>query len=267
MSERWRGRTALVTGASAGIGSELARQLAAGGANLVLTARRRERLEELRDGLAGKHGVGVEVVSADLSEPDGAPRLVEEVRGLGRHVDLLVNNAGYGLSGPFRANEWERERRMIQLNVTAPVELTKLLLPAMLERRSGDVLMVSSIAGFLAIPTFAVYAATKAFLLSFSVALGHELRGSGVRVTVVCPGGTDTEFLQVGGFTPTRWTRMGLMSAEAVASRALRAMARGRRYTITGLMNRFFTGLARLMPLALRLRAAVLFQKLAGGHT
>lgn len=264
---RWQGRTALVTGASAGIGTELAKLLAAGGCHLILTARRRERLEELAADLRQRHGVTVDVVTADLSEVGAADRLVDEVGTLGRTVDLLVNNAGYGMSGSFRDNDWDRELRMMHLNIISLVTLTKRLLPAMLERKRGDVLLVSSIAAFLPMPFFGVYAATKAFVLRFGEALAHELRKTGIRVTVACPGGTDTEFLQVGGYTPTRWTKLGLMPPDQVARISLKAMARGKRSRITGFMNRFFIGAVRLMPMWLRLRAAVLFQKLAGGHT
>jgi short-subunit dehydrogenase len=148
----------------------------------------------------------------------------------------------------------------------APAELTKLLLPDMLARKTGDILFVASIAAFLPAPFFASYAASKAYLRSFGEALGHELRGTGVRVTVLSPGGTATEFQRVAGMTPTRLAKLGTMPADAVARIGLRALARGRRSVIAGVMNKVMMWLAcRLLPLRLRLHAAALFQKAAGG--
>jgi uncharacterized protein len=263
---KWQRGTALVTGASAGIGEAFARRLAAAGCNLILSARRRERLEALRDELAPRHGVVIDVVPLDLATPGSACALHDEVRRLDRRVDLLVNNAGYGLSGRFVNNDEAREMRMIQLNAVSLVELTRLFLPEMVRRRSGDVLLVSSIAAYLSIPTFAVYAATKAFVTRFGEALGFELRGSGVHVTVVNPGGTESEFLDVAGMKPTKLTHLGMMTADRVAVLGLRAMERGRRSVITGLMNKVMIWLAsRFLWLGAQLRAALLFQRVAGG--
>jgi len=263
---RWKGKTALVTGASSGIGEAIARRLAAQGCHVILTARRRERLEKLRDELVAKHGVQADVIEADLSQTGGADAVFEKVRGLGREVDFLVNNAGLGISGTFASQTAEDDQVMLQVNVASLVRLTRLFLPGMLARGAGDVLLISSIAAFLPIPTFAVYAATKAFVKGFGEALAYELRGTGVRVTVACPGGTISEFASVGGFRKTRAHEMGSMSADHVARIALRAMARGRRSLVTGWANALMMALARLLPGFLRLRAAAVFQRAAGGR-
>ena len=264
---RWKGKTALVTGASAGIGTAFARLLAEAGCDLVLTARRRERLEGLQAELSEKHGVTVDVVPEDLSDPAGPQRLFDAVQEAGKAIELLVNNAGYGVSGRFVDNDWDAERRMLQLNMISLAELTKLFLPQMTERRSGDVLLVSSIGYAMPVPTFAAYAATKAFVTRFGEALGYELRGTGVRVTVLQPGGTLTEFLDVAGMNATKLAQKGSMSAAAVAKTGLRAMAAGRRSITAGFFNKLAVLLTPLLPLGLRLRAAELFQRLAGGNT
>ncbi len=262
----WKGKTALVTGASAGIGAAMARRLAAGGCNLVLTARRRERLEALALELSSRHGVRADVVPADLADPAGAQRLADALRALGRSIDLLINNAGLGRSGAFENGAWEQDLEMMQLNMVSPVHLTRLLLPQMIDRGAGDILITASIAAYLPIPTFAVYSASKAFVKSFGEALGFELRGTGVRVCVVSPGGTATEFAQVGGFTLGRMARMGTMSADKVAAIALAAMARGRRSVVAGGGNWLAATLARSLPLPVQLRAANAFQRIAGGR-
>jgi short-subunit dehydrogenase len=243
----------------------MARSLAAAGCNLLLTARREERLRALSEELVEANGVEAHVLVEDLSRPGGGGRLFDAVQALDRPVDLLVNNAGFGHDGAFQATDWAREAQMIQLNVVSLVELTKLVLPAMLERGEGDILLVSSIGAFLPVPTFAVYGATKAFVTSFGQALAWELRKTGVNVTVLHPGGTVTEFSEVAGMTPTRLTQLGSMPAEKVARIGLRAMARGRRSVVAGRANGVMMWLTRFLPLSLRLWAAATFQKAAGG--
>ena len=262
----YRGKVALITGASSGIGTAFAQLLARGGSDLILAARRLDRLEALRDELVSAHGVNCDVFTVDLGRPDGAKELFEQVESLNRPVDLLVNNAGIGIDGVFATADWEAQRQMIQLNVITPVELTRLFLPGMLERNSGDVLLVASIGAFMPVPFMANYTASKAYLRFFGEALGHELRKTGVRVTVVNPGGTETEFQQVAGMKPRRLARLGMMKAEKVARIGLRAMSRGRRSVITGVMNKLMIWMStRFLPLGLRLRAAERFQKTAGG--
>ena len=265
MRTRWQGKWALITGASAGIGVSLARILAREGCHLILTARRRDRLEALQAELAAT-GVTVEVIAEDLGRPEGARALFAEVTRLGHTVDLLINNAGFGLDGRFAGADWDRQEGMIRLDVLAPAELTRLFLPGMLERKAGDILLIASIAAFLPVPFMATYAACKAYLRSFGESLGHELRGTGVRVTVLSPGGTETEFQAVAGMPPTKLTKLGMMPADKVAAIALAAMARGRRSVIAGVMNKIMMWLAtRMLPLGIRLRAAESFQKAAGG--
>lgn len=261
--EKWEGQTALITGASSGIGQAFARLLAQAGCHLILTARRREKLEALARELSAGHGIQVEVVGLDLSEPGAAAKLHKQVQVLKREVRLLINNAGVGVSGPFQENSWEEEARMIQLNAVALAELTKLFLPGMLARGNGDILMVSSIAAFMPVPTFALYSATKAFVTHFGEALGHELRNTGVNVTVVNPGGTATEFLEAARIVPSKMAQRGMMSPVKVARRGLEAMARGRPSIIPGVGNSIMIELGRrLLPLGLRLKASALFQRI-----
>jgi len=263
----WKGKTALVTGASAGIGTAFARLLAEAGARVIVTARRRDRLDALRAELAEAHGAQVEVVTEDLGDPEGPARLFDRVEALGHPVDLLINNAGFGLSGYFKDNDWARERAMIQLNVVSLVELTKRFLAGMVERKHGDILLVSSIGAFAETPTFAVYTATKSFVTHFGTTIAYELRKTGVRVSVLNPGGTATEFMDVADMKPMKLADVGTMSAEAVARCGLKAMARGRHSVIAGFMNTVMMWIVvHLLPLGLRQRAAGLFQRIAGGN-
>jgi uncharacterized protein len=240
--------TALITGASAGLGEELARLFAADGHDLVLTARRRDRLEALAADLSGAHEIRAHVIACDLGAEGGAGRLLEELSGLDLSVDFLVNNAGYGSSGAFAELEPERELSMIRLNVLALAELTAALLPPMIGRGSGRILNLGSTAGFQPDPFWATYGATKAFVNSFSEALSYELRGTGVTATVSCPGATATEFDEVAGTTGSRIFRMGAARADVVARQAYRAMHRGRPLVVHGFRNWFGTLLVRLSP-------------------
>ena len=186
--------TALITGASSGIGLELAKLFARDGYELVLVARRVERLEELGRELTQRHGVRCHTISVDLAQPDAAAEIVRRLEGAGPAVDVLVNNAGFGVLGPLATTEPETAGRMIRVNIEALTQLTRALLPGMLARRRGRILNVASTAGFAPGPLMAVYYATKAYVISFSEALAEELRGTGVTVTVLCPGPTRTEF-------------------------------------------------------------------------
>lgn len=246
--ERWRNKWALVTGASAGIGREIARQLAACGAHLVLTARRRERLEELAAELTSRHNVKVEIFVADLAQPEAPQAIFDFTRASNLAIELLVNNAGFGTYGEFHAQPIERLQEMVQVNVTAVLHLTHLFLPHMIARRRGDVLILSSTAGFQAIPYMATYAATKSFELIWGEALAWETRRYGVRVCVFCPGTTTTEFQQVAG-SPHNPLRVP-ESAETVARNALRAMAAGKRMAISGARNWLGAQAQRVLPRA-----------------
>jgi len=243
-----RGQRALVTGASGGIGLELARVLAREGCHLVISARTHSALETVARDLSSSYNVAVHTVAADLATPDGARALMAEMASAGLDIDVLVNNAGFGLFGEFGTTSLEDEQRMIDLNVSALVTLTKLCLPGMLARRRGRVLNVASTAAFLPGPNMAVYYATKAFVLSFSEAIGDELRGSGVTVTVLCPGPTATGFQDAARMQKSRLVQGTMMSAADVAESGYRGMMDGQPVVIPGVMNRLVPWLVRITP-------------------
>ena len=243
---RWKGKWALITGASAGIGWELAEQLAAGGANLVLTARRTERLEKLSKALSSKYGIKTEVFAADLVRPEAPGRILAFTTGQGIEVELLVNNAGFGAFGYNHQIEESRLLDMIHLNCAAVVHMTRLYVPPMVERRHGDVLIVSSVAGFQPVPFNSAYAATKAFDLMFSEGTAEELRPFGVRVCALCPGSTTTEFQAVAQ-QPDRVFRVP-ETAEKVARVGLEALAKGKTWVISGARNRVMVTAERIAP-------------------
>ncbi|QDU65724.1 SDR family NAD(P)-dependent oxidoreductase [Engelhardtia mirabilis] len=228
---------ALVTGASAGIGTHLARLFAADGSDLVLVARRGERLEALAQDLRAGHGVQVHVIPFDLGRPRAAEALVAELAARGLEVDVLVNNAGFGARGRFTGQEPELLRAMIDLNVTELVALTRALLPAMVARGRGGVVNIASTAAFQAGPYMSVYYATKAFVLSFTEGLAVELDSSGVTACCVCPGATRTEFADVAGMTDLKLFDLTAMDARKVARIGYRGFRRGRTVVVTGLSN------------------------------
>ena len=243
----WRGKWALVSGASSGIGQALAEQLAAGGANLVLTARRRQRLTQLRGKLRSSHKVRVEVLAADLAQP-GAPEEIfafTEERGIA--VDLLINNAGFGSYGEFRNSDRQHELGIVQVNCSAVVHLTRLYLPGMVERRAGDILIVASTAAYQGVPYMATYAASKAFDLLFAEALAEEVKGYGVRVCALCPGPTVTEFQKSAG-VPEQMSVGMEESADQVARSGLRALAAGEHSVISGFTNWLGVEVQRMAP-------------------
>jgi short-subunit dehydrogenase len=246
ISNRWKGKWALVTGASAGIGWALAEKLAAGGCNLVLVARRRERLEKFVSEVAARHGVRTEIVTADLVQP-GAPREIFEFTSAKKiPVEFLVNNAGFGAYGHFSRLDLQRQLEMVQVNCSAVVHLTGLYVPQMLERRSGDILIVASTAAFQAVPYVATYAATKGFDLLYGEALFEELAPRGIHVCVLCPGPTESEFADVAGTPPGPGKHFE--TAEKVARAGLEALARGKSSVISGFLNNLQTELERLAP-------------------
>jgi short-subunit dehydrogenase len=243
--------TALITGASAGLGAEYAKLFAADKHDLVLVARRRDRLEALAAELQSAHRVKARVVSADLAAPDGAARVVTEVERQGLQIDFLVNNAGFGTSGAFAELDLARELEMIQVNVTALVTLTRAFLPAMVARRRGRILNIGSTAGFPPGPFMAGYFASKAFVNSFTEALWYELRGSGVTATVSCPGATATEFAGVAGNAGSLLFRLGAASPAVVARQGYRAMSKGKPMVVHGLKNKLTVQSLRFSPRAL----------------
>jgi short-subunit dehydrogenase len=243
---RWQKKWALVTGASAGIGLELAKQLAAGGANLVLTARRSDRLQKLAADLSSKYGVQVEIFSADLTRPEAPAEIFAFTTQRKIEIELLVNNAGFGAFGYIHEIAEAPLQEMIQVNCLAVVALTRLYLPEMVARRHGDVLIVASIAGFQGVPFNAVYGATKAFDLMFSEAIAEELAPFGIHVCALCPGTTTTEFAQVAN-QPERVFR-GAETAEKVARVGLAGVARGKTCVVSGGKNIAMVEAERLAP-------------------
>jgi uncharacterized protein len=248
-------RTALVTGASRGIGEAFARQLAARGLDLVLVARSEDELHALADELAERHGVMAHVLVADLSLPSAAASLYRDVQALDLEIDLLVNNAGYSKAGPFAGLAFDVQAGMVRLNVNTLVELTRLFLPAMRQRGRGGVINVASNAAFQPVPYMAVYAATKAFVLSFSEALAEEVAGEGMRVMAFCPGATDTEFWTVAGTWQERRARMP--GPDEVVTAGLQAFERRRSFFVPGFVNQIIAFFAsRVLPRRLVARLA-----------
>jgi uncharacterized protein len=250
----YAGKTALITGASSGIGEAFAHILAARGMNLVLVARSAEKLRALAQALSAQHSIRAEVVPADLSREGAAQEVYRRTQELGVSVDLLVNNAGFGTYGCFDTLAPEREHEEIMLNVTALVDLTHAFLPAMVERKEGSVINVASIAAFQPVPYQAVYGATKEFVLSFSLALWAEYRKLGVRVVALCPGPTATNFFTVLGADDVPRLGGSMHSPEAVVMTGLRALEQGRPYAVEGRRNAFGAQVTHMTPLALTAR-------------
>ena len=244
----WSGKWALVTGASAGIGTALAEELARGGTNLVLTARRRERLEELAQKLVAAHKIQTKIFVADLAEADAPQKIFQFTSEQGIEVELLINNAGFGAYGEFHTVETRRLLEMVQVNCSAVVHLTRLYLPEMVARRRGDVLILASTASFQSVPYISTYAATKAFDLLFAEGLAEEMKPHGIRVCALCPGSTESEFADVAGQTHIAATRANRETAEKVARTGLRALASGKSYVISGLGNYLGVLGQRLVP-------------------
>ena len=241
--------TCLVTGASAGIGAEIARELAKRGRGLTLVARRKDRLAELASELADRHGVRAETVACDLSSAAARRRMTKTIADRGLQVDVLVNNAGFGSAGRFQELDAEDELRMVRTNVEAVLDLCSTYVPAMIDRRAGAVLNVASVAAFQPIPRQATYGATKAFVLSFTEALHVDLKGTRVTATALCPGPTRTEFGDAAGIPEEYFHIPGLVyDAEEMAVAGVRAMERGRRVVIPGATNVVSAVGGRLMP-------------------
>jgi short-subunit dehydrogenase len=247
-------RRAWVTGASSGIGAGFAEALARRQWDLVLVARRRERLAEMAKRLREQREIEVEALAADLTEPADLARLVEAIEA--EVPDLLVNNAGVGSIGEFAGLDPARELAQIQLNVAAPVRLMRAALPGMIGRGHGSIINVSSLAGFQPMPFNATYGATKAYVLSFSEALHEELRGTGVRVQVLCPGFTRTEFQERAGVDASSVPGFAWMEVDAVVEASLQGLERGELVCIPGSANRLLAAFQRAAPHALTRRLA-----------
>lgn len=256
------GRKAVVTGATVGIGAAFARRLARDGYDLTLVARTESQLRELAKELTAAHGVTVEVVAADLTVRADLARVERHVER--ERPELLVNNAGFGTAGPFVDSDLEAEEREIRLNVTALVRLTRAALPALVERGRGGVLNVSSVASFQPVPLNATYAATKAFVTSFTESLAEELRGTGVQVQALCPGFTRTEFQQRAEIDVSHLPEFLWMSAEEVVEASLAAWERGEVICVPGWVNRTLTAISGLGPRRLVRRVAGFMAHAAG---
>ncbi|MBN2369832.1 MAG: SDR family oxidoreductase [Vicinamibacteria bacterium] len=237
---------ALVTGASGGIGYELGREFARNGFDLALVARNQARLAEVARELEGQFDIRAVILPADLSDPEAPAELFRETQRRSMAVDALVNNAGFGDSGAFAACDWEIQRQMMQLNIVSLVQLTRLFLPVMLERRKGRILNVGSTASFAPVPNMCVYGATKAFVLSFSDALRAELQGTGVTVTALCPGVTSTRFAERAKTENALLVRFGGMTAADVARAGYDALAKGKARVVPGWLNRLMIASLRL---------------------
>jgi len=256
-----RSAVTLITGASAGIGAEFARLLAKDGQALVLTARRLDRLQALATELRAASGARVEVIAADLADKD-APRLIfDKIAALNLQVGTLINNAGFGLRGAFAEQPLDRLIEMLDVNIVALTRLTGLFLPLMIARGSGGIINLSSIAAFLPGPYMAVYYATKAYVLSFSQAIAYETRGTGVVVTAVCPGRTQSEFDEVADLTGARLTRQPAMSGRDVARLAIEGHRARKSLVITGAMNKLTPLGSRLLPRGVLMRVAASLQR------
>lgn len=243
-----RRETVLITGASSGIGLDLAKVFAANKFEVILTARNQARLDALARQLEKEHGVYAHVIVADLADTEGPHQIFSEVTRRGLPVHNLVNNAGFGVYGEFRRNRLEDELQMIQVNITALTHLTKLALPGMLERKSGRIMNVASTAGFQPGPLMAVYYATKAYVISFSEAIANELKSTGITVTCLCPGATATDFAVRADMEKSRLFNLGSMSSLAVAKAGFKGMIKGKTLIVPGVKNKLLAQSIRFSP-------------------
>jgi short-subunit dehydrogenase len=251
-------KSALVTGASSGIGIAIARQLAAAGVDVVLVARRADLLGHLAEELSSHEGVVVEIIAADLCEPADLAWVTARLTDRDRPIDLLVNSAGLGAAGPFVEGDLATYRHIVDLNIDALVALTHAALGPMVERRRGWVMNISSLGGHAPGPDFAVYSATKAFVTSFSESLFEEVRRSGVVVTAICPGATRTEFGEIAGSSNEDLPSLLWQTADDVAAEALAATAAGKAVRVTGLVNRVTGAISTVLPRAANRKLAAM---------
>jgi short-subunit dehydrogenase len=240
------GKWAIVTGASSGIGKAIALEFAKGGFNILLTGRNEAALAEVAAGCAKQFHVATDVVPADLSRLDSIDQLCAAIMSKPRRYEVLVNNAGFGIHGPFASSNIDLELQLLHVQLTAALKLTKVVLPSMIERRSGNILNVASVYGFAPVPYQSVYSACKAFLLSFSTSLRSELNGTGVTVTAFCPGITESEFRIRAGIADKH--KSAGMTAAAAARIAYIETLSGKAVVVPGFLNRLFVLASRLLP-------------------
>lgn len=243
-------QTALITGASSGIGYELTKHFAKEGCNLVLVARNKQTLDKIAEDLEDEFGISASVIPSDLSSPISPDEIIAELMKMSIQVDILVNNAGFNEYGPFHKTDLQKELQMIQVNLVSLTHLTKLFLPGMLEQGFGKILNVGSTGSFVPGPLNAVYCATKAYVLSFSEAIAEELKGTGVTVTVLCPGSTDTNFAKKADIENVLIfkSKLLLMDAETVAKIGYNALMKNKRVSIAGFLNKIQIFSVRFTP-------------------
>lgn len=250
-----QGTYALVTGASSGLGADFARNLAAQGCDLLLVARREDLLRSLQEELKTRYGAGVDILPLDLTAPDAPQTLYDWTKAQGKTVDVLINNAGFGLFGPFLDIPWEREKNMLELDIVTLTHLTKLFVKDMVARNFGYVLLVASIGAYQPTPLYASYSAAKGFVLNFGEALNYELRKTRVKCTVLSPGITATEFLKVSGQQATLYQRLTMMQSPEVVRIGIASMLKGKPSVVPGWLNAATAWSNRLIPR--RLSAAI----------
>jgi short-subunit dehydrogenase len=243
-----RGKTALITGASSGMGADFARELAARGCLPILVARRADRLQELQKEIAARYGVSTEWISTDLAEPGAPQRLFDGLKAHGRTVDVLINNAGYAVYGEFQAADWERTHQMLEVDIVALTHLTRLFAADMAARRFGYILFIASTGAFQPTPMYAAYAAAKSYVLYLGEALHYELKGAGVGCTVLCPGVTRTEFFAVAGQEMTAFQHLTAMTSADTARIGIRAMLAKRSCVVAGWINALVAWGTRFAP-------------------
>jgi short-subunit dehydrogenase len=252
-------KIALITGASSGIGRELAKCFAINGYTIIIVARNGANLNNTAEEFRKQYGAEVLTIQADLSQPGAAQKVFDELEG--KTIDVLVNNAGFGNYGTFVENDIQATIDVLRLNIENLTVLTRLVLPAMIDRRHGKILNVASLAAFAPGPLMAVYHATKAYVLSFSNAIRYELRGSGVTLTTLCPGPTATNFQKKSEYGKSRLVKMGMMSADDVARQAYQALIDGQATVVPGLRNQIIRIMVKLGPRAAVVRVVAKLNK------
>lgn len=257
------GKWALVTGTSSGLGIDFAHQLAKRGMNIVLVARREERLQQVSDDLKRKYGIETLVLAMDLAVKPAPEELFNKIQNNDIDIEVLVNNAGYGLHGNFIDIDCDAELNMLRLDILTLTHLTKLYARKMAERGSGYILQVASIGAYQPSPTYASYSAAKSYVLYFGEALSYELKDTGVSCTVISPGITATEFLEVAGQKPSLYQRLAMMESEDVARIGIKAMLKGKMSVIPGWMNKLTIFFTKLLPS--RLKAAIAYASMTTG--
>ncbi len=241
-------RTVLITGASSGIGLEFAKLFAKDGYDLVLVARREDRLERFANEVSKKNNIAITTIAKDLSSPSSPQEIFDELKSKSIHVDILVNNAGIQVYGKFQSSDFEKQLQLIQTNLTSLTHLTNLAIPEMLKQGHGRILNVGSTGSFGPGPLNAVYCATKAYVLSFSEAISSDLEGSGITVTALCPGATKSEFAEKANLTNARIFNAFVMTSEKVAAIGYKALFKGKSVVVAGLYNKLMVFSLRLSP-------------------